>query len=219
MDRGFNGTEHMNWMNERCHYVTRLNHNRVVRPGTSEGDPIQVQHLRKTLTLKYKSTLRYVDKSSHEIHCFPVTYNWIPIYMEDVKHPVWLLMVHTERNWWYLVTNKDPKDECHAADWIDAYVARWGNEEVTRCIKQMTGLEGFRVRKLVAIQRLVMLSMIAMGLLAYETLRSARRKKMLLDKAKEFIPKVQFELYRLWRVLQWELTTLFARRRRVRIHT
>ena len=73
---------------------------------------------------------------------------------------------------------------------VQAYLERWGSEEVTRACKQLTGLEGIRVRSLAAMRRLLWLAMIAVGIQALILLTRPRLRRAILDRAKEFIPEV-----------------------------
>jgi len=92
-----------------------------------------------------------------------------------------------------------------AGDLIQAYLERWGSEEVTRACKQLTGLERIRVRSFHAMRRLLWLAMIAVGMQSLMILTRPRLRRAILDRAKELIPKVRFVVYRIWRVVQADL--------------
>lgn len=104
-----------------------------------------------------------------------------------------------------LVTDRRPVRPEDAGDLLQAYLERWGSEEVTRACKQLTGLERIRVRSFPAMRRLVWLAMIAVGIQALMILTRPRLSRAIFDRAKEFIPKVRFVLYRIWRVVQTDL--------------
>ena len=130
----------------------------------------------------------------------------MPIWVNGVDHALYLIVAHTGRKRpLLLVTDCRPANTKEAGDLIQAYLERWGSEEVTRACKQLTGLERIRVRSFHAMRRLLWLAMIAVGIQSLMILTRPRLRRAILDRAKEFIPKVRFVVYRIWRVVQADL--------------
>jgi len=213
-DRGFDDVKWMNWMKARVdQYLIRVRSNRLVRPGTPEAKEVQVQELAATLSPRYSAEVRYVDKSNHKARTRKVAFTWVLIHTDEVDHPQYLLVVHTGRKRpLLLVTSHRPQSPEDAAELIQAYLERWGNEEVTRAEKQLVGLEGMRVRTLAAMRRLLWVSMVAVGIQAMLILTCGRLKRAILDRAKEFVAEVRFVLYRVWRVVQGDVRRALDRR-------
>jgi hypothetical protein len=204
MDRGFDDVFWMIWMHAQVdHYVIRLKVNRLVHPGTKEATALKVGNLAETLEPRHTTRVRYVDKSTHQEKYWMVPFTWAPIGVEGVEHTLYLVVAHTGRKRpMLLVTNRRPACPEEAGELIQAYFERWGNEEVTRAVKQLTRLERIRVRSLAAMRRLAWLAMIAVGIQALSILTCPRLRRATLDRAKEFIAEVRFVLYRVWRVVQ-----------------
>jgi len=207
MDRGFDDVVWMNWMHAQVQQnVLRMKSNRLVHPGTKQEKTMNVGRLAETLDARYTTEIRYVDKSSHKEKSRSIPFTWIPIWVEGVDHALYLIVGHTGRKRpLLLVTDCRPETSTEAGELIQAYLERWGSEEVTRACKQLTGLERIRVRSLAAMRRLLWLAMIAVGIQAILILTRPRLTRAILDRAKEFIPKVRFVLYRVWRVVQTDL--------------
>ena len=208
MDRGFDDIAWMVWMAMKVdHYIIRLKNNRLVHPGTKESKPLNIGQLAETLVARHTTQIRYVDKSTHQEKYRAIPFAWAPIWIDGVDHPLYLVVGHTGRKRpLLLITNRRPDSPKEAGALIQAYFERWGNEEVTRASKQLTGLEGIRVRSWQAIRRLAWLAMIALGIQALSVLTHPRLTRATLDRAKEFIGKVRFVLYRIWRVVQQDVT-------------
>ena len=71
-----------------------------------------------------------------------------------------------------LLTNTEVKDFRDAEKVLRRYGKRWKAEEAIRLLKQEVGLEGFRIRSLRAIKRLVFLAMLAIAFLMVLSLRT-----------------------------------------------
>ena len=213
-DRGFDDVAWMTWLHDKVQQnVIRLKTNRLVHPGT-EKEPVQgVGRLAETLAANHEVPVRYVNKSTHEVEHSTFRFAWAPIWVDGVNHALYLVVAHTGRKRpLLLVTDRRPESSEEAGALIQAYLERWGNEEVTRACKQLTGLERIRVRSLPAIRRLVWCAMIAIGIQALSILTRPRLLRATLDRAKEFIRTVRFVLYRVWRVVQQDLrAALLAR--------
>ena len=100
---------------------------------------------------------------------------------------------------WLLLTDQRPRNAKEAEAIVQAYIERWGNEEVTRLWKQCVDAEDIRVRKLCAIRRLLFLSMVAMGIQMLWLLLYPKRAQRLIARVQVFIEDVRFQYYRLWR--------------------
>ena len=207
MDRGFDDVDWMGWMHAHVQQnVIRMKSNRLVRPGTKQEKAMNVAQLAETLEARHRTEIRYVDKSSHQEKFRSIPFTWAPIWVDGVDHALYLIVAHTGRKKpLLLVTDRRPETAKEAGELIQAYLERWGSEEVTRACKQLTGLERIRVRSLAAMRRLLWLAMIAVGIQALLILTRPRLRRAILDRAKEFIPKVRFVLYRIWRVVQMDL--------------
>ena len=92
------------------------------------------------------------------------------------------------------------------------YRQRWVCEEASQFLKSRVGLERFRIRRYEAIQRLVILAMIAMGFLTWILLRSQRLVGGYFCFTSRFRKKAEFVYYRLLDGLQE-----FARLYRLRL--
>lgn len=207
LDRGFDDVGWYNELHDKVHQsIIRAKGNRMVHPGTKEQPAQRLAKLARGLALPHSTRIPYVDKSTHERHDYGVKFTFIPVCIEGIEHKLWLLVVDcNRRNPWYLITDRAPKSIEQAAEWIHAYTLRWKNEECTRVLKGVVGLENFRVRNLCSIRRLLSMVLIAVGLVAYVALFRPRLRQAIVDRALEFIKHVQFKVYRMWRVLQREL--------------
>ncbi len=85
---------------------------------------------------------------------------------------------------------------------IRYYKRRWACEEASQFLKSRVGLERFRIRRYEAIQRLVILAMIAMGFLTWILLRSQRLVGGYFCFTSRFRKKADFVYYRLLDGLQ-----------------
>lgn len=207
LDRGFDDVVWMRWLHANVQqHVIRLKSNRLVHPGTNQEKAMSVGLLAETLEARHTTQIRYVDKSSHKEKSRSIPFTWVPIWVDGVDHALYLIVGHTGlKRRLLLITDRRPETSKDAGELIQAYLERWGSEEVTRACKQLTGLEKIRVRSFPAIRRLLWLAMIAVGIQALIILTRPRLRRAILDRAKEFIPKVRFVLYRVWRVIQTDL--------------
>jgi hypothetical protein len=92
------------------------------------------------------------------------------------------------------------------------YKQRWVCEQASQFLKSQIGLEQFRIRRYRAIQRLLILAMLAMGFLTWVLLRSCYLVKALYGFTSRFRKEPQFVYYRLLEGLQQ-----YARLRRLRL--
>lgn len=207
LDRAFDDIAWYNELHGKVHQsIIRAKGNRLVRLGTAEHPAQRIAHVARHLALPNAVRIPFVDKSTHEPRSYAARYNFVPIHIDGVKHRLWLFVLNTNRrNPMYLITDRMPASSEQAELWIRAYILRWKNEECSRVLKGVVGLENFRVRSLASIRRLLSIALIAVGLVASVALFRPRLARALLDRALEFIKHVQFKVYRLWRVLKTEL--------------
>ena len=82
------------------------------------------------------------------------------------------------------------------------YRRRWSCEEAGRFLKSQVGFETFRIRRYVAIQRLAILALLAMGFLSWILVRNQMVVKALFRYTSGFRKKRRFCYYRLLDGLQ-----------------
>ena len=82
------------------------------------------------------------------------------------------------------------------------YRQRWACEEDSQFLKSRVGLERFRIRRYEAIQRLMILAMLAMGFLTWILLRTKLLAKGLFQFTSRFRKTTEFVYYRLLDGLQ-----------------
>jgi len=202
LDRGFDDNDVFHFLGDelRRKYVVRLKRNRNILVGDL-SNPItaNVEALAFGLKKPHTVNLPYINKHTHQPRTFAVSFNYVPIRLPNVSGEFYLFVITgTLGDDWLLLSNRRPRNPKQAGRIVCAYLARWGNEEMTRLWKQCADAEDFRVRTLRAIRRLLFLSMIAMGI---QSLWSAHRPgvvKQLIARVKHFIQDVQFHYYRLW---------------------
>ena len=85
---------------------------------------------------------------------------------------------------------------------IRYYKRRWACEEASQFLKSRVGLERFCIRRYEAIQRLVILAMLAMGFLTWILLRSRQLVRGYFCFTSRFRKKSRFSYYRLLDGLQ-----------------
>ena len=201
-DRGFDDNEHFRFMREigRKH-VVRMKKNRNVLVGDETNPSVQnIAKFAEGLKKSHVVNIRYVDKKTHAQRTYPLSFAFVPVRLPDVEGSFWLIVVTgTLGEDWLLLSDHRPRNAKEAAAIIQAYIERWGNEEVTRLWKQCTDAEDVRVRKLCAIRRLLFLSMIAVGIQALWFLLRPKSAQKLIARVKVFISIVRFVYYRLWR--------------------
>jgi hypothetical protein len=201
-DRGFDDNAHFRFMREiRRKHVVRVKRNRNVLVGDETTSSVQnIATFAEGLKKPYSASLRYVDKNTHVQKTCQVSFAYVPVRLPDVEGSFWLTVVTgTKGDDWLLLSDQRPKNAKEAEAIIQAYIERWGNEEVTRLWKQCVDAEDVRVRKLCAIRRLLFLSMVAVGIQALWLLRRPKTAQKLIARVKVFITNVRFLYYRLWR--------------------
>ncbi len=190
-DRGFDGLNmYETWFSLNYHFVVRQRGDRYVVTGTGvriiERD--LVEHIRH----------RWAQTNS------PTNIVFSKVHLPDNSKPLYLLgswLPGTEKPL-ILLTTMVVENLQQARKIIWYYRQRWVCEEASQFLKSRVGLEHFRIRRYEAIQRLVILAMIAMGFLTWILLRSKRLVGGYFCFTSRFRKKADFVYYRLLDGLQ-----------------
>jgi hypothetical protein len=200
-DRGFDDVAFMAFLVFlHLTWVIRLRSNRNILVGDPKNPVVMnIGQLAQGLKKPHTAVIEYVDKTTHKRKTCKVFFGYVPIRLPDLEGMYWLIVVTGTRGEdWLLLTNKAPSSKKEAEGIVQAYLQRWGNEEVTRCWKQCTGAEKFLVRKMCSIRRLLFLSMMSMGIQALWLLTRPQSVQKFIQRVKMFIEDVPFLHYRLW---------------------
>lgn len=190
-DRGFDGiNSYETWFSANCNFVVRQRGDRHVV--TSGGIHILVtdlvEHIRQIKAMANEPTdivFAKVKLPDHPKQLYLVA-SWLP----GAAAPLMLL------------TTMAVENLRQAKQIVRYYKQRWACEEVSRFLKSRIGLERFRIRRYEAIQRLVILAMLAMGFLSWILLRSECLIRIYFVFTSRFRKKVKFAYYRLLDGLQ-----------------
>lgn len=190
-DRGFDGLNtYETWFSLNCNFVVRQRGDRCVI--TSNGVRIiqrdLVEHIRQRRAQANLSTEIVFAKVHLPENPKPlyIVASWLP----GVEEPLILLTTLVVQN----------LDQAKQILWY--YKQRWACEEASQFLKSRVGLECFRIRRYEAIQRLVILAMLAMGFLTWVLLRSRQLVSMFFCFTSRFRKKTKFVYYRLLDGLQ-----------------
>ena len=188
------------WFSCKCHFVVRQCGDRyVVTPnGVHILERDLVEHLRQKAA---QANLR-----TDIVFC--------KVHLPDNPKPLYLVA-----SWrpgrsepLILLTTMVVENFQQAEQIVWYYKQRWVCEEASQFLKSQIGFECFRIRRYAAIQRLVILAMLAMGFLTWIILRSRQMVKALYKFTSRFRKQVKFTYYRLLEGLQQ-----FARLRQLRL--
>ncbi len=190
-DRGFDAVSlYEIWFSENCHFVIRQRGDRcVIAPnGVRIVERDLVEHVRQKFTKAGLSNDIVFIKVRLPDNRKPlyIVASWLP----GIEEPMILLTT--------LVVQT--LDQARQILWY--YKRRWACEEASRFLKNRVGLEGFRIRRYEAIQRLATLAMFAMGFLTWILLRSQEVPKRLFCFTSRFRREAKFVYYRLLDGLQ-----------------
>jgi hypothetical protein len=199
-DRGFDSMDWILFLFLQCLlFVVRLKHNRKVEVGDRRKPLVQtVRKLAFGLAKPYSVDVPFVDTSTHQVVHHKRSFTYVPVWVPGIEPRMWLVVVKARGKDWYLLCNEEEMDAKRAGEIVRAYIQRWGNEEVTRCFKQCTGAEKFRVRSLRAIRRLLFLAMLALAVQALLLFMNPRAAKRVMARVQAFFQHVLFPHYRLW---------------------
>jgi len=198
-DRGFDGIVFLqSLMALKIHWVVRQLQTRHVLIG--DGELVLMHELAAGLRKAHSIDLPYVDKSTHELQYATASFGFAPVRLPEIDAPMTMIVISQERDEDIVllaegrITTID-----QAAQIVLAYLRRWGSEEGTRALKQLTQVEDFRVRKWESIKRLTTMAMIAYGTQALMLITRARIAARYIARVPQFIENVLLKNYRLWR--------------------
>lgn len=163
-----------------------------------KGITLLMSDLAESLIKPFDTAVPYVNKKTHKIAHWPVSFNFVPVRLPNVQGRFWMIVITGLREDIVLLTNQHLKSQGQVARIIVAYLRRWGVEEGIRCWKQVTNVEDFRVRNWNSIRHITFFSMLAYGIQAYWLLTRPAMAKRYIDRVKQFIEEVPFKHYRLW---------------------
>ena len=185
-DRGFDRLElYKTWFSRNCHFVVRQRADRAVV--TRQGARVILKNYVEMIAqhnARQGEPSNIVSARVHLPDCDKPLYvvaSWLPGHDEP------LILLTT-----LVVETMD-----QARNILRYYKKRWVCEEAGQFLKSRVGLERFRVRRYVAIQRLAILAMLAMGFLTWILLRSRDLTKRLFSLTSRFRKDVIFQYYRL----------------------
>lgn len=199
-DRGFDGQDWMLFLfSLMLSFVLRLKKTRRVEVGDRRKPlAMTVGRLGWGLAKPHAVDVPFVHTSTHTIRYYNRAYGYAPVWVPGMEARMWLIVVKARKEDWYLLCNEETMDARRAGEIVLTYVLRWGSEEVTRCFKQCTGAENFRVRSLVAVRRLLFLAMLALAVQALLLFLNPTVAKQVMAKVQAFFQHVLFPHYRLW---------------------
>lgn len=185
-DRGFDRLElYEMWLSRNCHFVVRQRGDRAII--TTKG---------VRLILK-----DYVERLSqgNARNGRPSDIVFGKVYLPNHNKPLYVVAswLPGEDEPLMLLTNLVVETLEQARNVLWFYAKRWVCEEAGQFLKSRVGLERFRVRRYVAIQRLAILAMLAMGFLTWILLSSSDLTKRLFSLTSRFRKTVRFQYYRL----------------------
>ena len=185
-DRGFDRQElYEMWFSHNCHFVVRQRGDRAVI--TAKGTRVILENYVETLAQHNARTGQ------------PTNVVFAKVYLPNHNKPLYVvaswLSGHDEPL--ILLTTLVVETLEQARNILWYYKQRWVCEEAGQFLKNRVGLERFRVRRYVAIQRLAILAMLAMGFLTWILLRSRDLTKRLFSLTSRFRRNVKFQYYRL----------------------
>ncbi len=197
-DRGFDAIEFLRVLQfVGLVWVVRQLQTRQIVVG--DGEVVSTRQFASDLRKPYATALPYVDKRTHRMRLYPVSFGYAPVRLLDLEGRFWLIVITGLRDEDMVLLTNARVDHWHDAERIVlAYLRRWGCEEGTRVWKQSTNVEDFRVRNYDSIRRLTLLSMLAYGIQALWLLRHPSLARKLIARVKVFIENVPFLHYRLW---------------------
>jgi len=185
-DRGFDRAELYDmWLSRHCHFVVRQRGDRMIV--TPKGVRVILRDYVEWLA----------QRNARQGHPSSIVFG--KVYLP--KHARALYVVASWRPGQdeplILLTTLVAETVEQARHVLGYYKQRWVCEEAGQFLKSRVGLERFRIRRYVAIQRLALLAMWAMGFLTWIFLRSRDVTKRLFALTSRFRKNVIFQYYRL----------------------
>lgn len=190
-DRGFDRMElYKMWFSLNSHFVVRQRGDRSIV--TPEGTRLILKDFVEALAQR----CAYAGRSSNIV--------FSQVYLADHPRPLYVVAcwLAGEDEPLMLLTTLvvENLDQAYQILWY--YKQRWVCEQAAQFLKARVGLEGFRVRRYEAIQRLAILAMFAMGFLTWILLCSRDLTERLFSWTSRFRRDVQFIYYRVLDGLQ-----------------
>jgi hypothetical protein len=198
-DRGFDAIDFLKTlMTLRIHWVVRQTQTRHVLLG--DGELVPMEQLAAGLRKPHSVDVPYVDKSNHEPKVAPASFGFAPVRLPGIDDALTMIVIDGGRDEdIVLLTNARITDAEQAEQIVLAYLRRWGSEEATRALKQLTGVEDFRVRKWQSIKRLTFLAMMTFGIQALLLITRTRDAARYIARVPQFFEDIMLKNYRLWR--------------------
>lgn len=162
------------------------------------GVTMLMSDLAASLRKPFDTEVPYVDKKTHEMRHWPVSFNFVPVRLPDMPGRFWMIVITGLREDMVLLVNFKLTSARQVERIVLAYLRRWAVEEGIRCWKQVTDVEDFRVRNWNSIRRITFFSMLAYGIQAVWLLTRPAMAKRFIGRVKQFIEEVPFQHYRLW---------------------
>lgn len=201
-DRGFDALDFYLFLNTLgIRWVVRQLQTRNVV--LENGVTMLMSDLAQSLVKPFKTQVSYVDKKTHELRLWPVSFNFVPVRLPDLPGRFWMIVITGMRDEdMVLLTNCKVLRKTDAEKIIHAFLRRWAVEEGIRCYKQVTQVEDFRVRNWNSIRRITFFAMLAYGIQSLWLLTRPAMAARLIKRVKQFIETVPFKHYRMWAGVQ-----------------
>jgi hypothetical protein len=205
-DRGFDRYRFYRYYNKRrIKHTTRIKGDRTLfsRGGVELGSARSVARnveLNNIMEVEKKINKRRKKR-------YYIKFGYKEVYLYSIKRPYYLIVAQIEgkrikedNKFIMLLTNVPIKHWMDAEVRIRRYLDRWDIEDTTRFMKQEMDLEGFMVRGFIAINRLIVLAYIMMGLLTFIMMTSSENIiKRIIEFSESFVKEVEFVYYRIIR--------------------
>jgi hypothetical protein len=198
-DRGFDAIDFLRALQGlRIGWVVRQLQSRDVVLGN--GELVPMSELAAGLRKPHSVELPYVDKRNHARATATASFGFAPVHVPGIDAPLTMIVLDGGRDEDIVLLTNLPIRRVDDAEAIAlAYLRRWGSEEATRALKQLTGVEDFRVRRWSSIRRLTFLASMTTGIQALWLLVRPKLAERYVARVKQFIENVMFPYYRLWR--------------------
>jgi hypothetical protein len=198
-DRGFDALDFLRalqWL--RVGWVVRQMQSRDVT--LADGELVPMSELAAGLRKPHSVELPYVDKRNHERAYATARFGFAPVRVPGIDAALTMIVLDGGRDEDIVLLTNVPIRRVEDAEAIVlAYLRRWGSEEATRALKQLTGIEDFRVRRWNSIRRLTFLASMTAAVQALWLIVRPKIAERYIARVKQFIEHVLFRYYRLWR--------------------
>jgi len=192
MDRGFDGLSYLNpLLDKEMRFVLRLRGDRHLR--LANGVHLEAASLAQQLP-RVGPLPAYRLYHGRAQQCY---LSWTELRLLHRDEPLWLVsveLVGSTTAALLLLSNLPVRDRRDADYILRCYRQRWRAEEAVQFLKGRIGLEGFRVRSLRAIERLLLLALLAFAFLAILLITSFRLSDQLIAWGQP-LPKPALLLY------------------------